>query len=515
MKRIIQAATALILALALCACGAENSDTASSPASSEPTQAQDEMGSMEIKTGVYYLLEGYDESESLFFHPDNTVDCEWPGDTWRGWLYSVDGDTLTITDGETTISFTILDGGDTLVGEYGRFMLVGDVQDEQTGNVAIANGAFFSDLMQIGDHGDNMSPFEAASGLYYRVLSERFDISEENHVYITRTDIKEIDGMECYLFEVYGSFGLVYYAVNYDYGNQNVYEVSGDRSNLIGSILDLGSAKGYEATHFTLFADFSAGSTDAEPRLNDIPLPPGNEMPSSNALVAFFLADSLSEWTGLDFTLNDVAFGEEGSITVDWSADSTLIAGLGGRAQKEDFRFFDAVSLNWFMMDSLALTLKHNLPVTTVYYCSDGKPVAFVNQGDMVAQGLPILPVDQPYEGSAFFAAHLGGRGDFIENAGIPEWWGEYRCDDTNFSIGITNFNGQSFLFGFYNLRNGELFFDGTAAVYSADELMAEHGEISFALSGDYGAIGISAPENSEWGHLSGRYERIDNGQTS
>ena len=171
-----------------------------------------------------------------------------------------------------------------------------------------------------------------------------------------------------------------------------------------------------EETRVTLLADFSAGSSssDTETRLKEIPLPPGNEVPASNALTAFFLADSLTEWTGLDFTLNDVVFGEDGSITVDWSAGSTLIAGLDDRAQKEDFRFFDTVTLNWFMMDSFAQTLKRNLPVTTVYYCSDGAPLTFTNQEDMAAQGLPILPVDQPYEGSAFFVAHVGGRGDII-----------------------------------------------------------------------------------------------------
>ena len=263
-----------------------------------------------------------------------------------------------------------------------------------------------------------------------------------------------------------------------------------------------------EEPYFTLIADFSAGSPDGDTRLKDMPLPPGNEMPASNALIAFFLADSLSEWTGLDFTLNDVMFGEDDSITVDWSADSTLIAGYDGRAFIDDFHFFDGVGLNWFMMDSLAQTMKHNLPVETVYYCSDGRPVAFTNPEEMAAHGLPLLPVDQSYEGSAFFVAHADGRGDYIEDAVVPEWWGEYRCDDTNFSIGITNFNGQSFWFGFYNMRNGELFYDGTAGVYSDDGLMAEYGEISFALSEDFEAIDVSVPANSDWAHLSGRYEQ-------
>ena len=38
------------------------------------------------------------------------------------------------------------------------------------------------------------------------------------------------------------------------------------------------------------------------------------------------LAEALSLWTGLDFTLN-AASVEETAITVDWAADSTLVAG--------------------------------------------------------------------------------------------------------------------------------------------------------------------------------------------
>lgn len=161
---------------------------------------------------------------------------------------------------------------------------------------------------------------------------------------------------------------------------------------------------------FVLIADFSGGSPEAFTEEKEIPLPPREDMPPSDALVAFYLADALTEWTGLDFTLNDVSFSED-SITVDWSADSTLIAGLDDREQKEEFHFFDAVSLNWFMMDSLAETLKRNFDVATVYYCSDGGPVTFLNPEDMAWQGLPELPADQPYEGSAFFVAHADTKG--------------------------------------------------------------------------------------------------------
>lgn len=162
----------------------------------------------------------------------------------------------------------------------------------------------------------------------------------------------------------------------------------------------------------TLYADFSGGESDGEVKEKVITLPLENE-PYSQSLIAFILADELSKWTGLDFKLNDVFFSDCESIQVDWSKDATLIAGLDDREFKEDFRFHDAVSLNWFMMDSLATTLKNNMVESrNVYYLSDKKPITFPNPEDMAAEGLPELPIDQPYEGSAFFVSHAGGAGD-------------------------------------------------------------------------------------------------------
>ena len=122
-----------------------------------------------------------------------------------------------------------------------------DLFEAQTGGEPLANGVIYTGSLLESDHGDNMSTYEAASGLYYRVLHEDYEYSEENTVYIMCVDVMEIDGAECYLFEVSGPiFGNMAYAVNYDYDSQNIYEVSGGRSNLIGSILDLGSAKAFE-----------------------------------------------------------------------------------------------------------------------------------------------------------------------------------------------------------------------------------------------------------------------------
>jgi len=90
----------------------------------------------------------------------------------------------------------------------------------------------------------------------------------------------------------------------------------------------------------------------------------------------------------------------------------------------------------------------------------------------------------------------------------VPNWWGEYKTDA--FSIGITNYNGTGFRFTFFNLRNGQEFYDGAAAVDPDNVLRAEYGDIEYWLSSDFNSIDIFVPEGSEWSHLSGTYERID-----
>ena len=166
-----------------------------------------------------------------------------------------------------------------------------------------------------------------------------------------------------------------------------------------------------ETINLTLYADFSNGMPDSRTEEKQITLLIDNG-PTSRSQIAFGLADGLSEWTGLDFTLNGVSFPDEESIIVDWSKDSTLTAGPGNREFKEGFHFYDTVSLTWFMMDSLATTFKNNLGIANVYYQSEAQPVIFDSPVDMAQQGLPELPIDQAYEGSAFFHAHAGGRGD-------------------------------------------------------------------------------------------------------
>ena len=132
----------------------------------------------------------------------------------------------------------------------------------------------------------------------------------------------------------------------------------------------------------------------------------------SGELNAKVLADGLSELTGLDFviTVSNVNDG----LSIDWAANSTLLANLGAREQKEDFRFSDADSMRWFMMDSLWLTLTKNLKVENIYYTMNGgKDLAFDE-----LYPVQTFPPDLPYMGSAFFFAHADGQGGLMDGRG-------------------------------------------------------------------------------------------------
>jgi hypothetical protein len=107
-----------------------------------------------------------------------------------------------------------------------------------------------------------------------------------------------------------------------------------------------------------IYADFSNGSED----------PVSDELIKEDVfeieteLTINDLATALSKWSGLDFKIKDARI-EGSSAYVDWTEDSTLVAGLDDRKQKEAFFFFDSDSLNWFMMDSLARTINGNFSI--------------------------------------------------------------------------------------------------------------------------------------------------------
>lgn len=118
------------------------------------------------------------------------------------------------------------------------------------------------------------------------------------------------------------------------------------------------------------------------------------------------LAHELSELTGLDFIIT-ASKADDGWI-VDWTADSTLVAGLDDREQEKEFFFFDQDSLCWFMMDSLWRTLTENLDAENIYYTMDGGQELAFEELSPVNE----FPSDIPYMGSEFYSAHADVQGD-------------------------------------------------------------------------------------------------------
>ncbi len=203
----------------------------------------------------------------------------------------------------------------------------------------------------------------------------------------------------------------------------------------------------------TIVADFSSGS--------EIPRQKELYWGYNGDLDLTILSNYLSSITGLDFFIDGIISDDVAFIT--WMDNSTLVAGLDDREQNEDYFFFDAVSLNWFMMDSLASTIKANFPeIAEIYYSGeDGGPILFPNPEDMASQGLPVLPIDMPYEGSAFFYAHAGGRGTLWDGFFISEDGNKFLlfedCDGQSFQFAFTSNEGDSSGTGQISADNSEL----------------------------------------------------------
>ena len=113
------------------------------------------------------------------------------------------------------------------------------------------------------------------------------------------------------------------------------------------------------------------------------------------------LAQGLSELTGLDFFITETPSSEPNEITIDWALDSTLIANMDGREQKEEFFLYDTDSMSWFMMDSLWRTVMENFEVKNIYYTMDGGQELILDEKEL--SGTNEFPSDIPYMGSSFY----------------------------------------------------------------------------------------------------------------
>ena len=166
----------------------------------------------------------------------------------------------------------------------------------------------------------------------------------------------------------------------------------------------------------TLYGDFSFGN----PGASEDEFVKTQTEDYVGDLGAFMLADALTQWTGLDFTI-DAATEVERGILIDWSSESTLIKGLDDREQKEDFHFYDAEQLNYFMLDSMAQTVQQNLGYENVFYAASGESL-----GRDVLFVIDMLPTDLEYISSAFIYAHADVKGEGMDD----EEFGELGYDD-------------------------------------------------------------------------------------
>jgi hypothetical protein len=120
------------------------------------------------------------------------------------------------------------------------------------------------------------------------------------------------------------------------------------------------------------------------------------------------LADLLSEWSGLDYDLNDVKI-KDNCAYIDWDDDASLLSDFDELDLNEGFYFDDLESLQWFMLDSLLQTIKLNLGYDEVYFTmNDGEPLMLV---------MIMLESDEPFLGSEFYEAHSDNVGDLEETS--------------------------------------------------------------------------------------------------
>ena len=205
------------------------------------------------------------------------------------------------------------------------------------------------------------------------------------------------------------------------------------------------------------------------------------------------IAMGLSELTGLRFGVTAVA-NDYGAVTVDWSADGTLFTGPSEEQNEGDFPFSNYESLAWFMLDSLNLSVARSLSdLGDLYYSMDGGKTLVL---DTMPDPLTI-PLDEPYLGSDYFLAQMGGGGEPVDPADV-NWWGAYGED--GWTLNIDNYDGKSFHF---TLDNGSYTDEGVAALDPENPQSAEYIPYSFYYNRDDESVDIIG------GNFRGTYPRI------
>lgn len=147
-----------------------------------------------------------------------------------------------------------------------------------------------------------------------------------------------------------------------------------------------------------VYTDLTNGNPEREDAVE------AHEIVDFGELTPETLVRGLEEVTNLYFAV-ECSIDEDGNIWVDWDETSSLFTGSSDN-QAEEFAFYDNVSFNWFMMDSLWTTLVKNYNAEVYYTMKGGLPL-YLEYHDPIQT----IPNDIPYQGSSFYYAHSDNIG--------------------------------------------------------------------------------------------------------
>ncbi|MDR2352847.1 MAG: hypothetical protein LBF22_06725 [Deltaproteobacteria bacterium] len=262
-----------------------------------------------------------------------------------------------------------------------------------------------------------------------------------------------------------------------------------------------------EKREIILVTDMSLGSSEGARFIKEHKYTIDASETDTNATI-IGIAKGLTELTGLNFAV------ESGKVdtkaTVVWSPKASCIAGLGDIVQKEDFFVYDNESLVWFMLDSMYQTILrtfggHGKEISVYYSVAGGAPLKLPN-------GIEITGED-PYMGSAFYAAHNDLIGDMSE---VYNWWGAFRSADNDNTLHISNLDINQEGIGNFSFtiisKEGEEF--GGVAAIADDSSTADYMDLVFKITKDSNSISISQEnpqsEAATRKVFSGNYSRAD-----
>ncbi len=147
-----------------------------------------------------------------------------------------------------------------------------------------------------------------------------------------------------------------------------------------------------QAVEVTLYAQFSDSQATTQVDMEEV--------------TALNIANALTEWTGLPFTLNSSKHTTD-SVTVDWALTSSLLDPEQDLIPHEGFHFTNTQAMQWFMLDTLFVTLQKNLQAASVFYTQDsGKPLHITN-----LTPIQDFPLHIAYAGSASYKKNAVSAG--------------------------------------------------------------------------------------------------------